>query len=68
MVTGAGIAGGTTNMLPLLLAFAAGFTLASLYHSARALIAERKRLRLQLRRELAREFRYTIRQYGQGEF
>jgi hypothetical protein len=68
MVTGAGIAGGTTNMLPLLLAFAAGFTLASLYHSTRGLLAMRRQLRLQLRRELAREFRFTIRQYGQGEF
>jgi cell division protein FtsL len=55
-------------MLPLLFAFAAGLTLANLYHSTRGLIAARRQLRLQLRRELAREFRYTIRQYGQGEF
>jgi hypothetical protein len=55
-------------MLPLLFAFATGLALASLYHSTRGLLAMRRQLRLQLRRELAREFRFTIRQYGQGEF
>jgi hypothetical protein len=50
-------------MLPLLFAFAAGLTLASLYHSTRGLIEARRRLRLQLRRELAREFRWRVVQH-----
>jgi hypothetical protein len=50
-------------MIGALFAFAAGLTMASLYHTTRALIAARRQLRLQLRRELAREFRWRVVQH-----
>lgn len=53
-------------MLPILFTFAAGLALGSLACSYLRFIEERRRIKLQLKRAMALEYRYSIKQIGKA--